>query len=373
MAETQRTNEELARAVEALLAGRTGGEVKVRDLQPLFGGACQDNYRLELTFARGELPGDRRMVLRSDANQSLPGSLRRRDEFEVIQAAVAAGVRTPPARWRSEGLVRPGAGAYFLDWAEGEALGRRVVKHPELATARETLPEALAAELAKLHTVTPTTAPGLKLTHGATPGVGPAAAALAFGRVMADGMKEPHPAIELALRWLADHAPAREEVTLVHGDFRTGNFLVTPQGLSAVLDWEFARFGDPMEDVAWLCLRDWRFGQLKLPAGGLATRQRFYDAYARASGRTVDPAKVHWWEVMGNVRWGVGSVMQGERYLSGEESDLELIAIARRAVEMEYEALRLIEKGAWPCWSGRTNPPCWRRWRGSSPPTSSPR
>jgi aminoglycoside phosphotransferase (APT) family kinase protein len=346
MPETQRTNDELARAVEVLLSERTGGEVKVRELQPLFGGACQDNYRVELTFARGELAGDRRMVLRSDAHQSLPGSLRRKDEFEVIGASVAAGVRTPAARWRSEGLVRPGAGAYLLDWAEGEAIGRRVVKHPELAAARETLPEVLAAELAKIHTVTRATAPIPALDHGQPPGKRPAENALAFARAFADQMRQPHPAVELALRWLYDHVPAGEEETLVHGDFRVGNFLVTPAGLSAVLDWEFARFGDPMEDVAWLCVRDWRFGQLQLPAGGLATRQRFYGAYARASGRAVDPGKVHWWEVMGNVRWGVGSVMQGERYLSGEESDLELIAIARRAVEMEYEALRLIEKGA---------------------------
>jgi len=348
MADSQRTTGELARAVEALLSERTSGEVKVRDLQPLAGGACQDNYRLELSFSSGDLQGDRRMALRSDARKSLPGSLLRRDEFQVIGAAVAAGVRTPAARWFTEGLVRPGAGAYFLDWAEGEAIGRRVVKHPELQAARETLPEALAAELAKIHTVTRASAPDLDLDRGRPrpTGGGPAAAALVFARAMADEMPEPHPAIELALRWLSDHAPGGEEETLVHGDFRTGNFLVTPQGLSAVLDWEFARFGDPMEDVGWLCVRDWRFGQLQLPAGGLARRERFYEAYARASGRAVDPGKVHWWEVMGNVRWGVGSVMQGERYLSGEEPDLELIAIARRAVEMEYEALRLIEKGA---------------------------
>lgn len=346
MPETQRTSEDLARAVEALLSERTRSEAKVKALQPLFGGACQDNYKVELSFSGGDFAGDRRVVLRSDANQSLPGSVNRAQEFQVIQAAVAAGVRTPPARWLSEGLVRPGAGAYFLDWAEGEAIGRRVVKHPELAAARETLPEALASELAKIHTVTRASAPSLEIDRDGQRGKGPAEAALAYARLMANRMREPHPAIELALRWCADHAPAMAEETLVHGDFRTGNFLVTPAGLSAVLDWEFAHFSDPMEDVGWICVRDWRFGQNQLPAGGLATRQRFYDAYARASGRAVDPAQVHWWEVMGNVRWAVGSVMQGERYLSGEESDLELIAIARRAVEMEYEALRLIEKGA---------------------------
>jgi aminoglycoside phosphotransferase (APT) family kinase protein len=345
MADSQRTGEELQRAVEALLGERTGGEVKVRDLRPLFGGACQDNYRVDLEIARGELAGARRMVLRSDANQSLPGSVGRREEFHVIQAAVAAGVRTPRVHWLCEGLVRPGKHAYFMDWAEGEAIGRRVVKHPELAKARETLPEALATELARIHSITRARSPDLPVDRGQPPG-DPARAAIAFARDMARACQEPHPAIELALRWLEDHLPAGSEETLVHGDFRVGNFLVTTDGLSAVLDWEFSHFGDPMEDVAWLCVRDWRFGQLQLAAGGLARRERFHAAYEKASGRAVDPGRAHWWEVMGNARWAVGSVMQGERYLSGEESDLELIAIARRAVEMEYEALRLIEKGA---------------------------
>jgi len=70
-----------------------------------------------------------------------------------------------------------------------------------------------------------------------------------------------------------------------------------------------------------------------------------HEAYAKASGRVVDEATVLWWEVIGNLRWALGSVHQGERYLSGEQTDLELIAIARRNVEMEFEALRLIRRG----------------------------
>jgi len=54
---------------------------------------------------------------------------------------------------------------------------------------------------------------------------------------------------------------------------------------------------------------------------------------------------VHFWEVMGNVRWAAASLHQGERYMSGGDADIELVAVARRAIEMEYEALRLIERG----------------------------
>lgn len=334
--------------IEAVLSAQTGGEVRVKALRPLGGGACQDNYRVELSFAQGELRGDRRMVLRSDARKSLPGSLGRRDEYEVVRAAVDAGVRTPAARWLTEGLVRDGAWAYFMDWVDGEAIGRRVVRNPELAGARAKLPGELAEVLARIHSVTPASAP--RLTKLSAPHVLPpdgqaASAAIRFARSMLDGLPEHRPAMELCLQWLEENAPAPAPLVLVHSDFRTGNFMVQPEGLVAVLDWEFAHFGDAMEDLGWMCVRDWRFGQLALAAGGFARREALYEAYEKATGQKVDPRRVHYWEVMGNVRWAIGSVYQGERYLSGEESDLELVAIARRAVEMEFEALRLIEQG----------------------------
>lgn len=335
----------LQKKIEQLLSEQARSPVVVRDLQPLAGGACQDNYRVDLTFSGGELEGERTLALRSDARKPLPGSLGRKEEFAVVSAAVAAKVRTPAVRWLTQGLVRDGAWAYFMDWVEGEAIGRRVVRNPELTEARAKLPGELAEQLARIHSITPAQLPELAELRGGTTGEGAASAALAFVRDMVDRMPEPHPALELCVKWLIDHAPQGTETVLTHGDFRTGNFMVTPAGLSAVLDWEFAHFSDPMEDLGWLCVRDWRFGQLALPVGGFARREPMYEAYQRASGRTVDPKRVHYWEVMGNVRWAAGSVYQGERYLSGEETDIELVAIARRAVEMEFEAIRLIEKG----------------------------
>lgn len=346
--ENQHTTEALAalaRRIERWVAGKTGGEVVVRDLQPLPGGACQDNYRVDLSLTAPEMGGDRRMVLRSDARRSLPASLGRAEEFEVIRAAVAAGVKTPAVHWLTEGLVRDGAHAYFMDWVEGEAIGRRVVRNVELAQARQRLPQQLAEVLSKIHSVTPESAPNLRFSSRPRPDAAPTQGAIESIRRQIDGLAEPRPALELSTQWLAENAPADAERTLVHADFRTGNFMVSREGLVAVLDWEFAHWGDPFEDLGWLCVRDWRFGQLNKPVGGFASRSIFYSAYERASGRPVDPKRVHYWEVAGNVRWALGSIYQGERYLSGEESDIELLGIARRAVEMEFEALRLIDQG----------------------------
>ncbi len=308
----------------------------LKDVKPLHGGACQENFKVELELNGAPL----RLALRSDAVRSLPGSIRRKAEFSVIEAAVKAGVKTPNVRWLESGLLREKSDAYFLDWAQGEAIGRRIVRNPELENARAKLPMELAQTLAKLHTITPAT----KLPFEAP--ASPAKQALEDLYKMLDGLPGAYPATEFALNWLAAHLPKSEEVVLVHGDFRTGNFLVTPEGLSALLDWEFSHFGSPYEDLSWISVRDWRFNRLDKPIGGFATRPPFYEAYEQASGRKVELEQVLWWEICGNLRWAVGSVFQGERYLSGEEKDLELIAIARRNVEMEFEALRLIRRGS---------------------------
>jgi aminoglycoside phosphotransferase (APT) family kinase protein len=339
--------EELRKRIEAHLSSAAHASARVTTLEKLAGGACQDNYVVVVEFGSGELAGERKLVLRSDARTSLPGSLDRTKEHDVIHAAVEAGVRTPEARWLARDLTRPSSSAYFLDWVEGEAIGRRVVGSPKLAVARERLPAECARELAKIHTITPVTHPSLFAQGSGFAATGNAAMdALGFLRSMLETLVEPRPALELAFRWLHDNAPTKTEIALVHGDFRTGNLMVTPEGLSAVLDWEFSRWGTPAEDLAWMCVRDWRFGQLRLAAGGFATRARFYEEYERASGRRVDPHEVSYWEVMGNARWAAASLHQGERYMSGGDSDIELVGVARRAIEMEYEALRLIERGA---------------------------
>lgn len=322
--------------VERIRAALARHGATLQEVKPLHGGACQENFRVELTL-NGQAT---RLALRSDAPTSLPGSIKRSAEFAVITAAVNAGVKTPPVRWLERGLLREGSDAYFLDWAQGEAIGRRVVRNPELEAARARLPAELAQTLSKLHTVTPRTS-----LPFSPPPQGPAKGALDDLRKMLDGLPGVYPAVEFALQWLAARLPKDEEVVLVHGDFRTGNFLVTPDGLSALLDWEFSHFGSPYEDLSWISVRDWRFNRLDKPIGGFSAREPFYEAYERASGRKVDLEQVLWWEICGNLRWAVGSVFQGERYLSGEERDLELIAIARRNTEMEFEALRLIRRG----------------------------
>lgn len=330
--------EALRARVEAHLRAATGRPVDVMAVTPLGGGAVQDLLRVDV--AGLDAP---RYVLRSDAARPLPGSIDRRRELAVIEAARAVGVRTPAARWPAADLLRPGATALFLDWVDGEAIGRKVVASPALALARTRLIDEVAVELARLHTVTPASCPALVAALGAPP-PDPLAAQVRALRGLADALRAARPAVEVALAWLGawlGARPAPAPAVLAHGDLRTGNLVVAPDGLVAVLDWEFARWSAREEDLAWLCVRDWRFGQLRLAAGGVAPREALYRAYEAAAGVAVDRDAVRAWEVLGNVRWALGCLAQGARY--AERPDLELAAIARRAPEMEWEALRLID------------------------------
>ena len=327
--------------VHQTLAQANLGSFEIVGFEPMTGGACQENFALKLRVDGEPL----RLCLRSDALTSLPGSIARRQEYEVIRAAVSEGVPTANAQWLTEGLTRDDASAYFLDWLDGEAIGSRVTKHPKYDVARRHLPGQLAKALAAIHRITPE-------THGELPlnrepflkTSNPLEATLSFVRSMLDTLPEARPASELVWQWLRSTMPNADRLTLVHADFRTGNFMINADGLVGVLDWEFAHWGDPVEDLGWLCVRDWRFGSIHRPAGGLTTRADFCALYEEAAGVKISPAHLHWWEVCGNLRWGVAAAIQGQRYLAG--GDFELLAIPRRAVEMEYEALRLIEVGA---------------------------
>jgi aminoglycoside phosphotransferase (APT) family kinase protein len=162
-------------------------------------------------------------------------------------------------------------------------------------------------------------------------------------REILDGFGEPHPAFELGLRWLAEHAPARDDrVTLVHGDFRNGNFVVGPDGIRAVLDWELAHRGDPVEDLGWLCVKSWRFGVTDHRVGGFGDTDELLAGYRDAGGGEVEPERLRYWEAFGTLKWGVICQIQAFTHLDGTVRSVELAALGRRVAEMEWDLLELI-------------------------------
>jgi aminoglycoside phosphotransferase (APT) family kinase protein len=130
-------------------------------------------------------------------------------------------------------------------------------------------------------------------------------------------------------------------LTLVHGDFRLGNLIIGPDGVRAVLDWELAHLGDPMEDLGWICVNSWRFGEIDKPVAGLGSREELFAGY-EAAGRKVDPMRVKFWEVMGTLRWGVMCCGMMQRFRASPDHSMERAMIGRRASETEIDLLRLL-------------------------------
>ncbi len=319
---------------------RATGEptARVSALRPLAGGASRESWAFDLVHADARVE---HLVLRRDpVGRTLQGS--RRQEFLILRAAAAAGVPVPAVRFCEDDASVLGSPFFVMEFVAGETLARRLLRDAEYAPARAALPEHLAQALARIHGMDARD-PSLAFLPVPPAGTVPAAAELArWEDIYRAATPDPHPAIELALRWLAPRVPAAAEQRIVHGDFRIGNVIFGPEGLRAVIDWELPHIGDSMEDIGWLCVRSWRFGA-PAPVGGLCDRERFFAAYERAGGVRVDPAAVRWWEVLGNFKWATICIMQARSVLDGVVKSLELASLGRRVVEMEVELMALTE------------------------------
>ena len=130
---------------------------------------------------------------------------------------------------------------------------------------------------------------------------------------------------------------------LIHGDFRLGNLLIGEDGLRAVLDWEIAHFGDPAEDLGWMCVRAWRFGG-KGTVAGIGTYENLLDAYEETSGKRVSLETLLWWEIFGTLRWGIICLQMGGDFRAGRTSSIEIATIGRRVAENEYDLLTALKE-----------------------------
>lgn len=97
-----------------------------------------------------------------------------------------------------------------------------------------------------------------------------------------------------------------------------------------------------MEDLGWLCVNSWRFGNRDLPVGGFGSREALFSAYEAATGQSVDPERVRFWEVFGTLRWGVMCLYLAFGHLDGSERSVERAAIGRRVSETEIDLLQLL-------------------------------
>jgi aminoglycoside phosphotransferase (APT) family kinase protein len=321
-----------------------GQSAVIIDARKLSGGAIQQNWLIAC-----DLGGQQReLVLRKDAAATIGASHSRAHEFALIEVAHAAGVLVPePIAFCDDDTILGGPFAVLAKVA-GVGLGPRIVKDASLGGDREQLAANLGRQLAAIHAILPDDpAHREKLDFLGAPPASPAVAEIAYLRAALDGLGASRPALEWGLRWADLNAPRAARVTLIHKDFRSGNYMVDAAGLTAILDWEFAGWGDPMGDVGWFCAGCWRFGRDDLEAGGIGTRAAFYRGYRDGGGGVINDKAVRFWEIMAHVRWAVIALQQGDRHASGREFSLEHALTGRIAAELELAVLAMTEPLVW--------------------------
>jgi aminoglycoside phosphotransferase (APT) family kinase protein len=327
---------DLQKALNAWAASFYEQNAEISDLKRLSGGASQETWAFDVIntgHGRQELilrraPGG---VARARSSEAILLA----DEAKLLQLAADANVTAPVV----VAVFAPGSDvgeAFIMHRIAGETLARRILRDDKYTAARTQLPAQCGRELARIHSISPSNAPFLPVSGGADQ--------IKKYETIFREFDFPRPVFELALKWLKDNLPPPTDPVLVHGDFRIGNLIVGETGLTSVLDWELAHIGDPREDIAWICVNSWRFGQRDNRVGGFGHLPELLDAYAEENGHRYEEAEIDWWETLGSLKWGIMCMIMFEAYRSGADPSVERAAIGRRVSETEIDLLNLLEK-----------------------------
>lgn len=316
--------------LEALLARALARPVEITAVQQLSGGASSATYLVQSDAGR--------FIFQRDAAQSEGDrGVSRATQAQVQMRAAALGVPVAPVLATTDPADELGDGV-LTAFVSGEALAPKWLKLPDYAQARERLTAQCAEALARLHAAPTSHWADLPLKGGS-------------GAELLDDMFRWYrrigvdvPAFDLAFAWLKPRMPTQPPTCLAHGDFRAGNLLIDSHGLAAVIDWELTHLSVPAEDLGWLCVQAWRFGQWQLPVGGFGTREALLAAYTAAGGR-VNPQELQVWEVYGNLKWGMSCLQLADDHVSGRVPSVERAAIGRRVSEVAADLTYLLAFG----------------------------
>ena len=318
-------------------------EIAVQDVKRLPGGASRETWSFDARWREGGAEVARAFVLRRDPDASLLET-DRDTEFRVMEAVWSQGVPVPRMYWLEPDpawLERP---FFVMERVDGcEVSAQKLLYEPRFVAVHDRIARSFVDVVAQIHALDWRSL-GLECL------VPPADAAACgmteierWEAVVDRDSLEPQPLLRAAFRWLRHHLPPpAQRIVLVHADYRTGNFLFDESGeIKAFLDWEMAHLGDPLEDIAWACIRPWRWaGDERI--GGLMPREEFYRLYEGASGLTVHRESVRFWEVLGNVKLAAIFLTGARSFCDGRTRSIMMALLGRNINRLELEIMDLM-------------------------------
>lgn len=329
-------DDELREKLTAFCQKIFGGVKDVTHLEQLSGGASMESWAFrysERDIVLRRLPDGISVDVEEVATVA---AISLDAQADLIAMAREAGVTAPEvlAKLSPEDGIGQG---FLMVRAEGETLPHKILTNPDFEKAVSNLTAQCATELAAIHTIDISRLSSEIQTVNASD-------LLAMQEQNYRELEAHIPVYDFAFHWLESQIPEQEDHKLLHADFRMGNLMIDGDGISAVLDWELAHLGDPMEDLSYLCTPSWRFGHYEKEAGGFDSAENLITAYEHASGTKVDRTRFNWWLVYNTLWWGIACLRMGHSYRDGSVHVLERTIIGRRASEVEIDLLLLFEQ-----------------------------
>lgn len=321
--------------LRGFLAARIDGPFTISKLDRMAGGASKEQFVFELEWTQDGTARQDRMVLRMDPPASMVETPRSR-EFEIL-SALAGALPVPQVFWVTEDPAELGAPAMICGWLTGVAAPAEGAKTASgLGTTygprlRPLLAEQFVRYLAELHTFDWTTH---ELASFDRPAAGTTEAVdwrlASWDRAWAEDSFEAHPTIMLTRQWLWERRPAVDHVSVIHGDYRNGNFLFDEESgrITAILDWELTYLGDRHHDLAYAMTEGW--GQTDEETGefyccALVTREDLIAQYEELSGLSVDRDRLAYYMVL-NLYWAcVALIATGPRNAAERMTHLDVM------------------------------------------------
>ena len=323
------SNDTIYETLTAAAEKHFGGKVKISGLQLLTGGSSSESWSFDAEFNQRRYE----LILRRTAGKVERAPIDKRTEAILQQVAAKKYVPVPAIHFILDEEDGLGSG-YVMDRIAGETIPRKILRDAEFEDARKHMAHDCGEIMARIHSIDVGSLPTLEMV--------PAKNQIERLMMVTQIYKENLPVFEFAVRWMMDHLPSERGPRLVHGDFRNGNLVVGPEGIRAILDWELAHLGDPMEDLGYISINSWRFGNIDQPVGGFGQREDLFAGYEKAGGCKVDKEAVHFWEVFCTFKWGIICIVQGQAHLSGGVRSVNRAATGRRVSETEVDLMDLL-------------------------------
>jgi aminoglycoside phosphotransferase (APT) family kinase protein len=305
------------------LANYLAAKLEARDLQVsglsrIPGGASRETYRFRARYSKDGREIERGLILRRDPPTSLIET-ERSTEFRAYQAFYKLGLPVPEPialELENAALERP---FFIMEEVENCQVASILLPDPYGAN-REKIGQQFFTVLGRIAGADPD-AIGLGDLEGARQDCWKHEVER-WERVIEEDEREPQPIARAAIRWLKRNPPPRaQKISVVHGDYRTGNFLHDAGGnIRAILDWEMAHLGDPLEDLGWALDPLWSHGDPSHPAGTVS-RERAFEIWEKASGLKIDHAALTWWEIFASLKGLAIWISAAREYADGRNTD----------------------------------------------------